>query len=520
MRQTDVDSLVRNYCLLFEKIVFSHNFRDAAQSDLLKKAMPEVLSRLLSKCSSNEKKSIFNLLERIYNSEDKSNYSSVDKLARRLLTSFTRDEFFDYFPSLIKFPLGDSDNHFRMNDFPNLFNFTGKLNKNILQIPSGFSLDSARVDELIQTLSSESPGRRKWALRILWDLMRLGLLAEHQVTVFCDAVWSSTDDQGFPNNTDYFRFALCRDLCPVSIRGNQLIKQYILNEEFKTQAQISDRGISMSGGNVPLCNEILGASKFVEWTTEESHLIFNKILGWWNLDKEFLNKYQLGEARKEFELRFAQLRRALVASVSKNFSIDQECDVLALQQMVSEMAEHRLPVCSIKCSFSHIVTSWKINLIEHISMSYLDTRKEVIEDAVLGMYYLIKKDDESFDNPIQHYLNLLASSLRARDNHRLLFSLVAALNISSKYRKYFLNTFEESVLFALDKLKNETEGTCELFEFNDGLYIREISAQLAYSLFRYYQDLKLEVPEVIFKWRAICENPDEFVEIRNAWVLS
>ena len=517
MKGAEADSMAKKYCLLFEKIVFSDNFRDAAQSDLLKKVVPELLSRLLSKCSSEGKKSIFNLLERIYKSEDKNSYSGIDKLAMRLIASFSWNEAFDYFSALIQFPVMSSDNLFI--EFPNPFNFSGKINKNTSQISSDYSFDSARLDELIHILSEEYPGRRRWALRTLWELKRLGMLDEHQVTAFCNAVWSLTDDQGFPKNTDYFRFALCRDLCPVSIRGDQLIKQYILNEEFQTQAQRSDRGIGMSGGNVPLCNEIIGASDFVEWTADESHLIFTKLLGWWDLDKKFLNIYPSGDVRREFELRFAQLRFALIASVPRNFNAEQKREILALQQMVHEMEDYGLPVCSVKCSFAHVVPNWNINLIAEISTCYLDARKVFIENALQGMYCLLKKDNENFDNVIEHYLNLLSSSLLLRDKNRILYSLVSALNITSKYKKYFRKYFEEAVLIALDKLRSETDGSQDLFEVHDALHIREFSAQLAYSLFKYYQDLKLNVPEVILEWRAICKDPDEFVEIRNAWVL-
>jgi len=521
MKEIDANSLTRNYTQLFEKIVFSNNYQETGQKALLMSVVPELLSRLLSKCSADEKRSVFNLLDKIYKSDEKPSFSGVDKLARRLLGSLSENDIFDYLPELIQFPVGDADNFILRHGFPNPFNFTGKINENLLQVPSDFSLDDLKVDELIQTIKNGSAGQRKWCIRILYELKRFGILTEHQVADFIDAVWSSVDQQGFPEDTAYYRFAFCGDMSPESVQGDQLIRQYIFSEEFETQRQRSEPGVSMSGGDVPLCYEISGASEFVEWTTDEAHLIFNKLLSWWDLDKEFLDKYQSGDVREEFELRFKRLRMALIKAVPKSFSSDRERDVLALQNMVHEMTEYGLAVCSIKCSFSHIVLSWKADLIAAISTSYLDTKKVFIEDAMQGMYSLFEGRNESDDDAIiEHSLGLLASSLQVRDKHRIIFSLISAFRITSKYKQYFRKPFEAAVLFSLDKLKTETDGSSDLFTLHDGLYIREVSAQLAYQLYGYYRNLKLEIPEIIYQWRAICETPDEFVEIRNAWILS
>jgi hypothetical protein len=521
MRQVDADTLTRNYIRLFEKIVLSNNYEDSGQKTLLMSVVPELLSRLLSKISADEKRSVFNLLGRIYKSDPKFGYLDVDKLSRRMLESLSESDIFDYLPELIQFPVVDTDNHMLKRHFPNPFIFTGNISEKLLQIPSDFSLDVLKVDELTQIIESGSAGQRDWCVRVLYELKRFGVLTEHQIETFVNAVWSSVDQLGFPKNTQYYKFALSSDMCPASVNGYQLVREYILNTEFQTQKQLSGSGVSISGGDIPLCNEIMGASDFVKWTIDEAHLIFNKLLNWWDLDKEFLDKYQSGNVREEFELRFKQLRFALIEAVPKSFSSDREKDVLALQNMVSGMAEYGLPVCSIKCAFSNILPNWKADLISEISNSYLEIRKPFIEDAMEGMYSLFESGSENVDcTIIEHCLELLASSLLVRDKHRLLTSLFACFKITSRYKEHFLKPFERGVLFALDKLRTETDGTSDLFTLHDGLYIREVSAQLAYQLYGYYRDLKLEIPEVIYQWRAICETPDEFIEIRNAWIIS
>jgi hypothetical protein len=310
-------------------------------------------------------------------------------------------------------------------------------------------------------------------------------------------------------------------MSPEGAPNDQLLKNYILSQDIKTQRQSPKSGVVMSRGDVPLCHEISGASEFVEWTSEEAHIIFHKLLNWWNADKEFLDQYKSGDVRNEFELRFKRLRMALIKAVPRNFNSELEKDVVALQNLVKEMSQYGLAVCSIKCSFSHIVPSWKDELATMISTSYLDTEKAIIEDTIEGMYLLFDGVCEGVDEAlIRHCLELLGSSLLVRDKHRLTFSLIACFRIVSNYKQHFGKPFEYAVLFALDKLKSETDGPNNLFSLHEGLYLREVAAQLAHLLYRYYIDMNIEVPEVINDWRTICENHDEFVEIRNSWVLS
>ena len=517
MRQSDANSLIRNYTKVFENIVFSDDINNLGLKTMLMNVVPELLSRLLSKSSKIEKRSIFNLLGKIYKSENKFDYSNVDKLVQRSVESLSESEIFDYLPMLIQFPVGNDDYN-RISSFPNPFNFTYKINKNLLKTPSDFTLDESRIDELIRILTDGTPSQRLWCATTLVELKRFEVLNKDQVDALLKAIWASVDHQGFPTSVGYYKFFLCRDICPKAIDGEKLFKQFILDEEIQTQKQSSTTGVSLSGGVVPFCHEISGACEFVEWSTEETHLIFHKLLNWWNLDKEYLDKYKSGEIRNEFELRFKQLRMALIHAVSNNFCSERAEDVLALINMVQEMANYGLAICSIKCAFSHIIPGWKDCVIYEVSNSYLETDKAFIEDAVEGMYIIFDRFDEEAIK--EQCLNLLASSLRARDQLRLLFSLIAARRILSKYRDSFQQSFESAVLFTLDKLRKETDGKCDLLTLHKGLFIREISANLAYQLYQYYRESKSGLPDVICQWRTICQDPDEFVEIRNAWVLS
>ncbi|MCG9745982.1 SIR2 family protein [Shewanella sp. Isolate8] len=516
MRQSEVDSLIRNYLRVFENIVLSGDDKNNGPKTMLVNVVPELLSRLISKSSKVEKEAIFNLLGRMYSFGKKIEYSQVDKLVSRSVRSLSEIDIVDYLPMLIELSIGSDEHYDGVHKFSNPFEFTDNLNEKFIKVPSCFSLDSDRINELIQIVIDGNESERLRCIRTLAELKRFEVLSENQVSDFLEAIWSSVDSQGFPKFVGYYKFAICRDLSPGTVDGDKLIKQYILNEEIEAQKHNPNKGVVMSRGAIPLCHEISGASEFVEWSIEETHVIFTKLLNWWDLDKDYLKKYESGEVRDEFELRFKRLRGALVRAVSKKFCSDREKDVSALMNMVQEMTDYGLTVCSIKCAFSHIIPSWKKCLITEVSNSYLETNEVFIEDAVEGMYSIFDRcDDETIK---EHCLSLLASSLVSRDKHRLLISLSAARRIIFGYKECFKKSFENAVLFSLDKLRTETDGHCDFLTLNSDLFTREISAHLAFELYTHYRESKSTLPCVIEQWRAICEDPDEFVEIRNAWL--
>lgn len=518
MRQVDVDPLVIAYCNTFKKVVLSNKFKDVPQRRLLKSFMPELLSRLLCKCSFSAKKEVFSILEKIYQSDEKNGYSGVRELTQRLLGALSEDEMFEYLLAFIKFPVIYSGSAKIAYEFPNPFEFIRISAGKSPRSRSMVSLKNSRVEELIGIVAGNPPGR-KWAIYTLRGLKYLEILDVDQELDFRNAVWSLTDEQGLPENTGFYRFSWCDDFCPESVDGSLLIKNYIVREAIQIQNEFSGQDMKMTERVLPWCFEIIGASSFVRWTFEETNLIIDKILCFWGEVKKFLDQSRSGSIWSDFEggsAKFTKLKQALIAVVPRGFNFNRKSRELLFLQMVDEMVGYGLPVFSIKCAFSHAIPAWRDNFIEEASLIYLDTDSAYIMDAIEGFNILIKGgvDDTEL---VEHFLNLLSGSLLVRDKNRLRFCLMEAQNLICNYEKYFSKKFESSVLFALDKIKNETDSFSEFFELHEGLCIREISARLAYCLDQHYKSINIRRPDVIDQWCAICDRSDEFVEIRNAW---
>lgn len=512
MNYLNVDALIENYIRLFTTVVLKNE--NYNQKSLIIQVVPELLSRLISKCSTTTRYSVFELLKNIYAYKNVEENVDASALTKRLISSINESDLFSYLPDLIDFPVGDDDD-VNILYYPNPFKFTRNIKADDIYIPVDFSLSETRINEITGIIKDGKPGERKWSIAILAELSRFKLLEEEQEKNFIYALWSSLDEKQFPENTNYYKFALCHKWCPDELRGHERIKNYILQEQFQTQSGLKTSGVIMSGGNVPFAHEIIGASIFIDWSTDDTHIIFRKLLTWWDLDKESLEKYDRNSIRREFELRFEKLKLVLNEVVSKGFNFKCTDDSFALRRMVSEMSSYGLTVCSIKCAFSSL---WgESELRSEVLDYYLSSNGDFIKDSIVGMNILFNSCDDGEKNIlIQTCFKLLSSSMIVRDAHRVLWVLNAALSAIDSCPKYFKLYFESEVLLTLEKLISETNGFHDAFKLHDALYLREISARLAHKLSHCYDECNL--PSVLLKWREICRDSNEFIEIRNEWL--
>lgn len=79
--------------------------------------------------------------------------------------------------------------------------------------------------------------------------------------------------------------------------------------------------------------------------------------------------------------------------------------------------------------------------------------------------------------------------------------------------------FLQDIIIGLQFLIDETslDNSKSLFNFIDRLDCRIRTASLAYTLFNYYNDNNLDIPEVLLKWKDICLSTEEFSDVRNQW---
>ncbi|MCG9782623.1 SIR2 family protein [Vibrio brasiliensis] len=512
MKQSEVSPLILNYIRMFEESVLDKELSKSTRSVNLKKVIPEALSRLVTKSSDDNLCLIFKLLKNIARTDDLSGYEGLDKFVRRLVESLSEKNAIDYIPALLDLPIVDTGDFISSREMPNPFNYLGHLRPELIEIPEGFLLDEKNIQRLIDCASGDSKGQRVSSILTLYVLKHLKLLTDNQLTMFKSAVFSKVDSDGFPIETSLYRFALMRELSPKPKEGEKTLRNYILQQEFPAQADSAEKGVSISGGFVYLCHEICGASEEIEWTQGEAREIVHKVVRWWDKDKGFLNKTQ--QVKDEFRKRFIGINNVL-SRVAVCFSSIEEKEHNLLVKMRDEMSCSDLPVFSITAAFSPFIDEWEAKLVDDFHLAYLDTREEFIEDAVEGIYTICERG--RFDDVLQSCLRLIANTLLLRDKVRLLKSILLVRRLILKYSDAFSGDIEGATLFALDRIRLETEKISNESDIKDLLFIREHTARLAHDLYRKYMGANSAIPDCIKGWEQVCNSPDEFIEIRNAW---
>ena len=85
---------------------------------------------------------------------------------------------------------------------------------------------------------------------------------------------------------------------------------------------------------------------------------------------------------------------------------------------------------------------------------------------------------------------------------------------------WFLSTEELSGLLAgLAEIAEETSTGVRGNDQDGVIPIRAAAASLAYSLREYHRQSGSDEPETIQRWRKLCNDPDEFAEVKKAWLI-
>ncbi len=250
---------------------------------LLAKVVPEILSRLCCKCSPSTNHRLLGFLIAVYRSDHKGYYQGIRHLTERLLEALSPHQRIAAIPRLLSLPILADLNNLEKLEYQNPFAFL-VIERDSLSNP--VEVDDGHLDRLVKSVSSDNPRARRWAVLTLGKLHEWGILGQwtHQ---FADALWDRLDDAGMPSNTDYFRFALLTLPHPTRHDPIAIFKTWALNARFPVQAGRKSISVPVDGGHTP-CNEMVGASGTVTWSSEEAAKIVHRLVEWWDADKKYI----------------------------------------------------------------------------------------------------------------------------------------------------------------------------------------------------------------------------------------
>ena len=536
MDTASVDGLVDRYLgaldLALSDIQAGTHIWDRNLGILLAKVVPEILSRLCCKCSPKTQGRLLDFLTTVYRSDRRGHYRGIRNLTERLLEALSVHQRIAAIPRLLALPILADLNALEELDYRNPFIFL-EIERDSLS--STMALDEGDLDRLIKSVSSANPKARRWAVITLGKLYEWGLLGQWN-DQFADALWDRVDDTGMPADTGCFRFALLTLPHPTRHDPVAIFKMWVLNARFPVQAGRKSIRVEMGGGHTP-CNEIVGASGTVTWSSEEVVTIVHRLVEWWDADKKFIRGAHDpdpigGSITEALRQRFADLVDTLVAVISPSFNpIDGSDTRDALERVARELPEHGLPALRLESAYAHLVPERRNDFLQRIEEAIASSAEETVIDGLRAVWVMAETIDEAAEGQAKSDLLRIVGVTSQVVRWRREQGLPSAINTVSAITKMHPWTFaadiERSVLEGLHHLIEETaihgpSGRRLYADYGEEvatkLIVRRAAAGLAYTLSNHYQQCGEPAPAVIEEWAAICRSDDEFAEVRNQWM--
>jgi hypothetical protein len=527
----EADQFIKNYLDALDKsrddINAGNAYRNGSFGVRLAQLLPEVMSRLCCKCSSETKRRVLEFVTGIYASPDKSNYRNVKNLSNRLISSMSEVEQYSLIPNLLKIPFPEDLNLLIKDDFENPFLLL-ELNQKPESAPA-LEIQPVLVDHLFRQAALNNLDRRCWAIISLVKLYQLQLLDDGQSQNLAEAIWRITDQYGLPDGTDFHKFMFLRFPCPKTIDPAQLFKHYVKSMAFPIQVKNNqDMRVSITNGNIPILREIIGANGKGRniWTAEDAAEILQRLLEWWDADKERVSEKEnvledLSPIQEEFRARFAGMLNLLADVIGPKLSIDSPNEVkTSLGRLLQEVRGFEFPCLEAEAACLHIYPDQKADVYIRINEALISNQKNIRRDGLRAIAKIILDGNNASAGSMEHDPgSMLSQYLRWCPIDSIATPLWIVDRILKNSPTSFSGSLEAATQMRLERLLRDTayDGGNPNLNFDEKLQVRQISSILAATLWTFYRSRNLTIAEAVEKWRAACLSPDEFSEIRKPW---
>ncbi len=482
--------------------------------------IPEALSRLCVKCSFEVKKELLLFIRELYisYSTSKSTYTGIYKLVQKLITSFSTEEQYSLISDLLEFPiLLDSDEKDPFIDplcLLNIDKIPQNNNKNIDV--------NKRIEKLLSYLTHNAT-TKEIALTSLDVLHRLNLLTNAQEQEFGTALWSSVGNDGFPINTNFYKFYFLKLPHPQHINPQELLRNYIERFELPIQANNKTNGISITRGRLPLFYEIRGTtynSISYTWQAKDINSLAKKIIDWWNADKEYLKDTRdgfMGSYSEEFKARFKNMINVFSQLFVKYTSQIDPSNQKAIQTLLDELSGYNMEDLEAKSSFISIFPESKKSLYREINKKLYSKNENEILDALNAVLVLVEQRYED-TSPL---INSIIENIKNRKEPGLDKYIETLNELLSTNKSLFTEEVLSELQIGFEYLYDEI--SIQKGDSEEDVHLKLLrksrASRFLVTLKKYYiEELEMKLPTYISQWEELCLNVDEFCEIRNIWL--
>jgi hypothetical protein len=513
------------------------------------KMLSEIISRLCFRLKEDQLGDIYKTVIYLYSSPIFSQYNIFYEVERnllnRLLYSLSNEYIIEKLPELISLPLLEED--FQLppsltSRFPEPFAHIEKL-KIPKKIQEKFETLQwhKSVEKLIEIVENGKVEPRKRAITRLSKLDGVDLLTENEKKRFAEALWKKIDPQKeLPKNTGLTDSEFLFLPMPDSKKIKDKFKEHLINYTIQPfngvpNTSLNDFLNSLLTSTKPLIlKDKSKKNLYIDWNAKEASGLFEKIILWWDKEKDKLKKYLEPPWKGMFSNEIQNAVYKIFYVLNDVIFPRLKPDKTKLRQ-INNFFEDTKTLGFHPLLFLPGVLMLDPNKYEDIKgsirMGLLSSDGDEVTSALTGVYCWANYNNIFKDvlKIPQELIDELILKITLRQQPELDLAIKVLINIIKTVPDMLQEEQAKNVCLASEFLLQETklpknpellelkkEEHNKVISLDEITTYRELSSRLAFDLKNWYVKKNKAIPEVIQK----CEETyvsDCLPEVRKIW---
>lgn len=478
----------------------------------------EIISRFCTKTDTETKRKICILLKVVINERLLSSPRILDSFIQRFIKSLAHSEKIRFLTIILemKYPF---DGGFLRNPCMYL-NFYKETSLEGIEIEN---IDE-RIDDIISCIeNSQTEDEKNWYIDALVSLFYAELLSDKHQEKLKSIIWKlPKDDNNIPILNHFRKFVITDLPHDDSINLQERYEKCMINTSIMI---LSDS--HRFGYDYPWYEVTAGLSKPDYYTDEYCINIVNQMKKSWEKDSKYLNKKDDDPffSEKDFIQTTYRLSAEIICKIILYRSKDLLNETHKLHGILSLIIEllNNYKNNDIQCLSALIASTvffpdLKNEYLKLIEINIISNTRQKVIDALNAITFIFNHSEIEFEpDEYKKIINLLADSILWQSKGDFVDCLKTFSLFLRKNEDYdFDESVFEKILIGLRNVR------VSLYETNSSLEeeitIKAACAELANSLFNYYNNKNTTIPDEVVEWQKICTNLEDFVEIRNPWI--
>lgn len=510
----EVDGFLEIYLPALECTIVTANKSDLSEAksiELQSKTLPEVVSRLCYKCSPAYRERLVGALSSIYGSKRRHMFANIRQFANRLFDSMSIEERIRAVPSLFDFQVPDRLHETEERDFINPVLLIDRVS---LSQGEDLPVTAERIDDLFDRTTHASPDR-DWAITSLVWLHERGGLNEQQCERLGRALWDGVEPPRIPVVDGYHSFVCITLPHPEDVDPEPRVK-----EQLRSMIRERKRDSRLDG----VLDELRDSAGMIKWSKVEALELVVEFSEWWNAHKHQLHYRTPMPFGSPAEVTKRTVGKMIGALAAVLFPIPTDGDVGevdSLREFLEDLAAQNIPASVLEVATLNILAEKRQQVLDRVATAMLDNSHDVVVDALSAASFLAHKlAQEKTAEEFAPVATMLVQGVQWRHRPALADRLRVTADLAEKQSWFLSMEALAGLLAGLGEIAAETSSGIRGNDQGGVITIRASAASLAFALFGHYQEAGLDVPEAIRRWRQVCNDPNEFSEVRNSWIVA